>query len=238
MTASGGGGGGDKPWDEMTWDDVIAATKTDRYKEFEIGAMKELDLGTEGIVHMQIVGIDADELADGSGKAPLTFISKELLKTSHKMNPKLTPLSAPYDESTGSIGGWEKCEMRTYLKTTIKPLIPENVRNAIVNVTKFSNIYDTSGTNVLNSVTTDDAWIPSAREIFGGTNFETLGHVYSDAFTDANSRKKFKVEASSASYWWLRSATTNFSFNGVATNGGNGYNRANSSYGVALGFCL
>jgi hypothetical protein len=27
LRASGGGGGGDKPWEEMTWDDVIAATK-------------------------------------------------------------------------------------------------------------------------------------------------------------------------------------------------------------------
>ena len=239
MTASsGGGGGGDKPWEEMTWDDVIAATKNGKYKNFEIGAMKELDLGSEGIVHMQIVGIDVDDLADGSGKAPLTFISKELLNTSHRMNPAKTPSSAPYDESTGSIGGWEKCEMRTYLKTSIKPLIPENVRNAIVNVTKFSDIYDTSGTKVLNSVTTDDAWIPSASEIFGGTSFETLGHVYSDAFTDANSRKKFKVEASSANRWWLRSASGSSNFYYVISSGNIGTNVANGPYGVALGFCL
>ena len=239
MTASGGGGGGgDKPWDEMTWDDVIAATKTDKYKEFEIGAMKELDLGTEGIVHMQIVGIDADELADGSGYAPLTFISKELLKTSYRMNPARTPSSAPYDEGTGSIGGWEKSEMRTYLKNTVKPLIPENVRNAIRDVTKYSNIFDTSGTKVLNSVTTDDVWIPSNQEIFGGTSYETLGHVYSDVFTDANSRKKFKVGASNAADWWLRSARNGNDFRIVNSIGDGNYSSAHYTRGVALGFCL
>jgi hypothetical protein len=236
--SGGGGGGGDKPWEEMTWDDVIAATKNGKYKNFEIGAMKELDLGSEGIVHMQIVGIDVDDLADGSGKAPLTFISKELLKTNHRMNSVRTPSSAPYDEGTGTIGGWEKCEMRSYLKETIKPLIPENVRNAIVNVTKYSNIFDTSGTKVLNSVTTDDVWIPSNQEIFGGTSYETLGHVYSDVFTDANSRKKFKVGASSADAWWLRSAHSTTGFRYVRSSGDNNSNSANNTSGVVLGFCL
>lgn len=238
MTAGGGGGGGDKPWEEMTWDDVIAATKNGKYKNFEIGATKELDLGSEGIVHMQIVGIDLDDLADGSGKAPLTFISHELLKTSHGMNPARTPSSAPYNEGTGAIGGWEKCEMRTYLKNTVKPLIPETVQNAIVNVTKHSNIFDTSGTKVLNIVTTDDIWIPSNQEIFGGTSYETLGHVYSDVFTDADSRKKFKAGASSVSYWWLRSAEATTGFKCVNNNGDSKYSNANNTLGVALGFCL
>ena len=237
MTASGGGGGGDKPWEAMTWDDVIAATKNGKYKNFEIGAMKELDLGSEGIIHMQIVGIDVDELADGSGKAPLTFISKELLATRHRMNPKRTPSSAPYNEGTGTIGGWEKCEMRTYLKETVKPLIPENVRNAIQNVTKYSNIFDTYGIKILNSVTTDDVWIPSRREVSG--NMETSGPVYTDPFADANSRKKSQVGATSASYWWLRSAVSaNSAFTSIDSDGNYGNSYANNSCGVALGFCL
>lgn len=234
MTAGSGGGGGDKPWEEMTWDDVIAATKNGKYKTFTVGDMKELDLGSEGIVHMQIVGIDVDDLADGSGKAPLTFISKELLNTSHRMNPA----NSGNTEGTGTIGGWEKCEMRSYLKETVKLLVPENVRNAIVNVTKYSNIFDTSGTKVLNSVTTDDVWIPSNHEIFGGTNYETLGHIYSDVFTDANSRKKFKVGASSADIWWLRSSLSTYNFKRVSNNGNGSGGSASDANAVALGFCL
>lgn len=237
----GGGGdddGGDKPFEELTWDQVIASTKTGKYKTFTVGAMKELDLGTEGIVNMQIVGIDVDDLADGSGKAPLTFISKEFLNTSHMMNPVLTPPGAPYNEGTGTIGGWEKSEMRSYLKETIKPLIPQNVRSGIKEVTKHSNIFDASGTKVLNSVTTDDVWIPSAQEIVGGTSYETLGHVYSDTFTDANSRKKFKVGASSAGVWWLRSAYSTVNFCFVAGSGNSNNGSAERTNGVALGFCL
>lgn len=244
MTAGSGGGGGgdddggDKPFDELTWDQVIASTKTGKYKTFTVGAMKELDLGTEGIVHMQIVGIDVDDLANGSGKAPLTFISKELLNTSHRMNPTLKPKSAPYTEGTGSIGGWEKCEMRTYLKETVKPLIPENVRDAIVNVTKYSNIFIAAGTRVVNVESTDDVWIPSNQEVFGGTSYETLGHVYSDVFVDTDSRKKFKVGASSADHWRLRSASGTTYFRCVSIDG-SGYDYgANNARGVALGFCL
>lgn len=246
MTAGSGGGGGggggddggDKPFDELTWDQVIASTKTGKYKTFTVGAMKELDLGTEGIVRMQIVGIDVDDLADGSGKAPLTFISKELLNTRHRMNPARTPSSAPYNEGTGAIGGWEKCEIRTYLKNTVKPLIPETVQNAIVNVTKHSVIYDTSGTKVPNIVTTDDIWIPSNQEIFGNTGFETLGHVYSGVFTDANSRKKFKVGNSNAGFWWLRSASNTSMFKYVNYDGESKFYNSEYEGSFALGFCL
>ena len=238
MTAgSGGGGGGDKPWEEMTWDDVIAATKNGKYKDFEIGAMKELDLGTEGIVHMQIVGIDEDDLADGSGKAPLMYISKELLNTSHRMNPARTPSNAPYNEGTGTIGGWEKSEMRTYLKETIKPLIPENVRNAIVDVVKYSNIFVPAGTEVRNVATAEDVWIPSTRE--SGATFaaaESEGPLYS-VFSSDDSR--IKTIDGDPKIWFLRSVVNLASFSGVNKTGGNGggYSPTYSGF-VALGFCL
>lgn len=225
MTASGGGGGGDKPWEEMTWDDVIAATKNGKYKNFEIGAMKELDLGTEGIVHMQIVGIDADDLADGSGKAPLTFISKELLKTDHRMNATST-----------NTGGWEASEMRTYLRGTVKALIPSTVAAQIKEVKKYSYHYNGSA----NALTTDDVWIPSYREVNLGTNRETTGPNYATLFPDAASRVKTKTGATSASYWWLRSAyssSSNF-FYGVYPSGSSTSSGASNERGVTLGFCL
>lgn len=38
---------------------------------------------------MQIAAKNRDTLADGSGTAPITWISKELLSTNHRMNPQL-----------------------------------------------------------------------------------------------------------------------------------------------------
>lgn len=225
MTA-GGGGGGDKPWEEMTWDDVIAATKNGKYKNFEIGAMKELDLGSEGIVHMQIVGIDADELADGSGYAPLTFISKELLATSHNMNSTNT-----------SAGGWEGSEMRAYLRETVKPLIPSNVAVQIKEVKKYSFRNDGA---ITDAETTDDVWIPSRREVGVTSALETSGPVYSVIFQDNASRIKVKAGETSASAWWSRSANIGNStyFHSVKATGASSYNTASSSEAIALGFCL
>lgn len=225
---SGGGGGSDddggsKPFDQLTWDQVIASTKTGKYKTFTGAPIKELDLGPEGIVHMQIAGIDEDDLADGSGKAPLTFISKELLATKHNMN-----------SSNTSIGGWESTAMRTYLKNTIKPLIPAAVAAGIKEVTKYSKSVDPANKN---ATTTDDVWIPSAREIFGGTSYESSGPVYTDLFDSASAR--IKNLNGGASKWWLRTAYRTAGFRYVGSNGDSGSDfGANSALGVALGFCL
>ena len=217
-----------------TWEQIMAAcangTAATKYK---VGNYKPLDLGAEGVVNMQIVGKNKDALASGSGNAPLTWVSKELLNTYHKMNPS----NSNNAEGTGTIGGWEKSEMRTYLKDTIKPLIPQAVRDSIKTVTKYSDIYDTSATKVANASTSDDVWIPSAREIFGGTSYETSGPVYTDLFDSATNRKKFKIGVSSANYWWLRSAINTTHFRYVGNNGNGDRNSASNTNGVALGFC-
>lgn len=230
--SGGGGGGGDKPWEEMTWDDVIAATKNGKYKNFEIGAMKELDLDSEGTVHMQIVGIDADDLADGSGKAPLTFISKEVLITTRRINPA----NSNNTEGTGTIGGWEMCEMRTYLKEIVRPLIPDPVRSAIKAVTKRSKIYNTSGTAVNNAETIDDVWIPSYREVKGSG--ETSGASYTSFFTAKDSRVKSKIGKTSGTPWWLRTANNNNKNVSVDIYGDTVSKEVTNSFAIALGFCL
>ena len=73
---------------EDSWDEIIAACNDGTYAtKYKIGNYKPLDLGSEGIVNMQIAGKDVDELADGSGMAKLSWISKELLNTPHRFNP-------------------------------------------------------------------------------------------------------------------------------------------------------
>lgn len=383
---------------EDSWDEILAAVANGTAASlYKIGNYKPLDLGSEGIVNMQIAAKGKDVLADGSGNATLTWISKELLKTSHRMNPSLvyvydyqegngwnsysnatstsnnfsvgtaylaaeetatwrlkftaavdftvqvpsqsisssgsgfandyeyeatvngttiykntggTVSTAPgttvsisagdevnillrfqqdsnattsvykyltaylkfmdsedamislatvvsgsntsawtssatieisnnqvrytagYTESTGSIGGWEKTEMRSYLKDTVKLLIPANVRAAIKEVTKTSPAYNTNGSS-FTQTTTDDVWLPSYAECFGTTS------MYKGLFenTSAN-RIKYKVGATSASSWWLRSAHSNFTFSDVNSSGDYYNYNAYGSYGVALGFCI
>lgn len=221
-----------------TWSQIIANVSNGTYStKYHIGDTKKIDLGAEGEVIMAIAGIDTDDLADNSGKAPITWISKQLLKTSHRMNPeKQSGISG-----TGTLGGWEACEMRSYLINTIKPLIPEAVRNAIKPVKKYSRIYDVSGSAVNDVLTTEDVWIPSYKEVFG-TGRETQGPTYSTVFPDKASRIKSKA-GNRAAWWWLRSAHSNSTFNnnsffnGVNTSGSYYYYSANDTGGVALCFC-
>ena len=341
------------------WSTIISKI-TNGTATYKVGNYKPLDLGTEGIVNMEIVGKNTSPLASGSGYAMYDWLSKELLTTSHRMNPdiqygtksvaswtasnniwtsqnryavstakatwtvtaaeagtftiayktsnanasrnkitKLTVngtdvitnyanttgsshnvevaandivtvyceydlLSTSYNYSatitfsgtgaftvsaevqnantrgdaisgTGTIGGWEACEMRTYLKNTIKPLIPEVVRNAIKPVIKYSRIYNTSAQAVNNVTSTEDVWLPSMREMnFSG--YETEGPQYKAAFPDAASRVKMKAGTSSASFWWCRSASSSSPFLGVYSSGSASYSGANSSYPLPLGF--
>lgn len=356
---------------EDSWDTIIAnvenGTAADVYK---VGNYKSLDLGTEGTVNMQIIGKNVDTLADGSGTATLTWLSMELLSTSHRMNPSLvtnydestkagwvedsdnengwksnnqgnsstsatatwvvtateagtvtisykvgseasydkltvtvngtTVASAisgsqdwatydvecaagdtvtvvgtyskdssgdkngdtayvkfastgafsvaaditnmtiktvrDYTEATGSIGGWEKSEMRTYLSETVKPLIPENVLAAIKTVSKNQPAYTTAGASTTQT-TSDDVWIPSYTEMFASSG-STNQPRYKVVFSDSASRIKYKAGATSASWWWLRSATTTGIFDYVYSSGGWSYYSADGSGAVALGFCM
>lgn len=354
-----------------SWDTIIANIGNGTYREkYKIGNYKPLDLGSEGIVNMQIAGIDKDVLADGS-TIPTSWISKELLKTSHRMNPELknvygyrvakgwpegtgslpnsissylwdsrnrytdnvhavgkmvitatesgeiqvaactysnvngkitcivngealctdytssvykiksievaegqiitvdvdylntnaSELSAQnygrvnikgkcsyvttaedsqeryiksYEDGTGTIGGWENTEMRTYLKDSIKPLIPENVRNNIKTITKTQTAYDTDGKS-FTQASQDDVWIPSYPEMFYRVS---SGGLYHAMFPDDASRIKKEVGSSLNALWSLRSAGSTGSFYYVEKYGGASYGSAYSSRGVILGFCL
>lgn len=224
-----------------SWDDIIAAVNNGTYaSKYSVGDTKKIDLGTEGIVAMQIAAIDTDALASGSGTAAITWISQQLIATSHRMNPARAADpedSSKYQEGTGTIGGWEKTEMRSWLKETVKPLIPANVLAAIKPVTKYSRIYDTSSSAVNNVTSTEDVWIPSAREI-GFPGHETEGPTYTGLFTAKADCIKSKTGASSASWWWLRSAYDSTRFRFVSADGSIYGNNANSSGAVALGFCM
>jgi hypothetical protein len=156
----------------------------------------------------------------------------ELLATNHNMNSKVG-----VEEIIE--GGWMETELRSYLKNTIKPLIPANVKARINSVTKYSNIYQ-NGSIINNVASTEDVWIPSGAEIFGlGTNKnETQGVDYTNVFTDKTKRKKNKVESSDAAWWWTRTVNGKTYISGVSTGGNASQNNPSGLNAICLGFCL
>ena len=221
-----------------SWDTIISNIASGNHR-YTIGNYKPLDLGANGIVNMQIVGINKDALASGGGKAATTWVSKELLTTAHRMNPGRTGSSGAYTEGTGTIGGWGMCEMRTYCRNTIKPLIPSNVRSAIKEVIKYSRKYNSDVTITADAQTVDDVWIPSARELYGAVaSAETSGPIYASAFPDDTSRIKKKTGTSTATWWWTRSAYSTEYYTDVQPGGASGTAIATTDLSIPIGFCM
>lgn len=203
--------------------------------DYKLGDSKSIDLGTEGNVRMYIVGINKDELSDNSGNtAKYTWISRFFPATKHRMNPVLNGTT----EGTGTIGGWEHCEIRTYLNTTIWNLLPSELtaNGVIKEVKKYSRIYNTSNAAENNVITNDRIWIPSARELNVTDNYaETQGPIYNEYFTDMYHRYNYNVEGSTNT--WVRTAYNAGLFRYCGSGNINSSNYAYSNSGVCFGFC-
>ena len=220
------------------WEAVFRAERNGRYKtKYSLGYTIPLDLGTEGIVNMEIVAFDSDELSDGSGAAKITWMSKELLNTSHQMNPAND--NGANVEGTGTIGGWIASDMRNYIKNTIAPLIPESLLSEIKEVKKYSAMYDVSGNFVNDVESVDKLWIPSGREMFGSslTKSETKGATYSNVFVDGLTRQKKKIGDTDPKSYWVRSAHNNKYFKAVSKTGLDGRTGSETNLAIAIGFC-
>ena len=203
--------------------------------DFPVGSAFVMEGGDNiGTVKCRVLGYGVDELADSSGNAEVTLEIENLLPNNHKWNPS----KVANTEGTGTLGGYAKSELNTYIEGLITS-IPETLRNNIVEVKKYSTGYNASDeSKSTDMASTHKLWALSYREVFGGTSHETTGPIYSDVFKDADSRKKFKSGASSANYWWLRSAYDASSARQVSNFGNYNDYYVDYSNGVALGFCL
>lgn len=212
-----------------TWDQIIGYIDSGAYAtRYKVGNYKPLDLGTQGTVNMQIVAMDADELADGSGYAPLTFIGMELLPGVQQM------------DNWRTLTGWEDTTLRAYLTSTILPLIKTanaNVAARLQPVKKTQSIYN-DGRITDGQTTIDKLWIPSSHEIFGDNYKETVPPVYTAIFKTASDRIKNGAISGTAGMWWLRTVESQNKYNNVQTNGVRSSSWYNSALSICLGFCL
>jgi hypothetical protein len=192
---------------------------------YHLGDTKTFTHGTYGEVVMQIVAFDEDDKADGTGKAAISWVSRDII-TTHVMNSDLT-----------NANGWEASEMRTWLQDKFYAALPEDVKVAIVNVNKPYYDYTTQTTKTC----TDNVWIPSVREVFGAGHdnygVEDSGAEYTDVFNSQSARvKNFN---GSATKWWLRTAL-NYAYHDFRAVHSFGICSSENTYnpsGVVLGFC-
>ena len=155
----------------------------------------------------RIVGINHDDLADGSGKAGLTFEATNTALAAQRMN------------ATGTnAGGWEKSELRGRLNTgDLWSLLPSELQSKVKSVTKMTDNQG-GGKAGTPSATTDKVFLLSTTEVYGdmqsdGTQYE---FYKSKGVTTSN-----YSGASSSDDRWTRSVYPSYSttFRNVNSNG-------------------
>lgn len=213
-----------------TWEQIVAAAQDGTYAtKYHRHDYKTVNMGSEGTITYEIVGIDQDVKENGDA-VPLTFLAKQALATDHSMNPTYSAGTS----GTGCLGGYPECEMKTYLDTTIKPLLPEVVRTNLTPVVKHSIGFTASGEIFTEMSSMETIWIPSTREMFG--IYESTGPVYSPS-------TRIRYNDNNPIFWWLRSGFfggkggASF-FGGVGGNGSDRDDNASAASGVVPGFCL
>ncbi len=135
-----------------------------------------------------------------------------------------------YEESSGAIGGWEKSELRVFVKS-LKSRFPATVAQAVKEVTKSQYCYTTAPESGAQRETTEDLWIPSNAEITGSTA------LYKDLFPDDASRIKQKAGIDTKVTWRLRNAADTSNVYYVTSSGSTSNMGATSETGIAIGFC-
>ena len=181
----------------------------------------------------QIIGFNHDDLdtaaaygkVTATGKAGITFQMVDCFKTTYVMN-----------SSNTNVGGWKSSAMRTSTMATMKGYLSTAWKSALKTVRKKVSVGNNSST--LETVS-DDCFLLSEVEIFGSTTYSAAGEGNQYAWYKAGNSKVKKYNGS-ANSWWERSplATDANDFCRVNSNGSASANNANSSHGVAFGFCV
>lgn len=196
-------------------------------------AKAAMDSGTEfsmkltdgQTLNYRIIGIDHDDLADGSGKVGLTFEATNNALCEQRMNATDT-----------TAGGWEKSELRGRLNSgDLWSLLPSELQSKAKTVTKMT---DNKGGGVgTPSATTDKVFLLSATEVYGNLQSDGTQYEYfkSKCVTESN-----WSGASSSIFHWTRSVSPGSStaFQYVRSNGNWYYYNAMDTAYVFPAWCF
>ena len=229
-------------WDVISNDAskyVNGMISDDEFKfKYPIGGRMLISAYVDGkniVADVEIIGHNHDDLADGSGKAPLTFFCKDLPNYQRYINPTSNNTNA---------GGWEKTDIRSFLNNDLFNSLPMELNSQIKLVSKIS---DGGYANKSLVTTNDKCWLASCTEVNLIDTSERLsgqGSPYSDIFYNDESRKKYIFGGATFERWWLRSSyyanndTSTNMFWRVTNSGGSYSEPVTYSYYIAFGFCI
>ena len=120
----------------------------------DAGIEFSMELTDGRTLEYRIIGINHDDLADGSGKAGLTFLT-----TSNSLASRVNATDA-------NAGGWEKSELRQKMNSgEIWNLMPTDFKSKVKPVTKLTNNVEGTSKDAAVTATSDRLFLLSYSEI-------------------------------------------------------------------------
>ena len=136
----------------------------------------------------QIIGINHDDRADGSGKAGFTLQASEVI------------YSGKTNNSAYLTDGWASSDLRAHLNADFINSMPAELKSS---VTEVSKEYD--GSNGKIKTTSDKAFLPSSMEVWGSWQGQTNTGTQYELFASfgTNESKFIKNDANGEGEIWL-----------------------------------
>ena len=198
-----------------SWKTIIKAVKNNNISKYNVGDTKEVDLGTTYGTHtIRIANMSTPSECSTSGfsQTACGFVLEFAdIITTHNMNPAGEYNGTQYDYGY-NVGGWPNSSMRTFVNIDIYNSLPSDLKNGIIDTTVVSS-YGKSDTS--NFTSTDKLYLLAPKEIYTDFNnsYDTakdltrqLDYYKNEGVTTSSCSKAIKINNSTASYWWLRSA--------------------------------
>lgn len=163
-----------------------------------------------------------DVTSDENGK--IFFVAHDCLNDQHRMNEDWT-----------NEGGWDACEMRAYLNSTVLALLPDEIQEVIA---------PTTIVQVLNGKRvecTDKLFLLSHTQVFGKDRYAEIEPEDTQIDIFSTERNRVKMCGDHGTWWWWErspnsGSSTTFCF--VSNIGTANNNNAYYTIGVAPSFCI
>ena len=199
----------------------------------DAGTKFSMELTNGKTLTYRIIGINHDDIADGSGKAGLTFLTTSTTITS-RMNATDT-----------NAGGWEKSELRTKMNSgEIWNLMPADFQSKVKSVRKLTNNVGggSANKNAAVTATSDKLFLLSYSEIVP-TSYWASDYPWSSSEGTQYEAFKGKVTNNYSGNaclkiglrWWERSASPSLSNAFLIVNS---YGDPSSGNGATGSYCV
>lgn len=207
-----------------SWAEIIAAEGDGTYlTKYALGDTKKFTIDGETF-YAVLVAFDADNKADGTGKAHITWMVNRVAEA--------RSFTGHY---SSTIKNWSTMEWRTHLAEDI--LSEMDIAGYIVPVTKITQVSE--GYVISDETTTDSLWLPSERELTGAEQETEADYDYTGYFLSNRATLRVRINSDTyASAVYLLRSNTGGNWRAINTSG----NAANAStglsaFGLVFGFC-